>query len=84
MEIIETPGEWREPCARAPASKPTSQQGSSALLAGHLAPARAEYVQAFAGVNFNAEKISGALFEISGALSKALATRKFSGPLFEV
>ena len=50
----------------------------------HLAPARAEYVQAFAGVNFKAEKISGALFEISGALSKALATQKFSGPLFEV
>ena len=50
----------------------------------YLAPARAEYVQAFAGVNFNAEKISGALFEISGALSKALVTRKFSGPLFEV
>ena len=50
----------------------------------HLAPARAEYVQAFAGVNFNAEKISGALFEVSGALSKVRATLKFSGPLFEV
>ena len=50
----------------------------------HLAPPRAEYEQAFAGVNLNAEKISGALFEVSGALSKALATLKFSGPLFEV
>ena len=54
------------------------------LYPSHLAPTRAEYEQAFAGVNFNAEKISGALFEVSGALSKALATLKFSGPLFEV
>ena len=64
-------------------SAPLTGKILRAVLPLHLAPARAEYVQAFAGVNFKAEKISGALFEISGALSKALATQKFSGPLFE-
>ena len=56
------------------------------LLAGpgHLAPTRADYEQAFDGVDFNTEKISGAHFEFSGTLSEALKTLKFSGPLVEV
>ena len=41
---------------------------------GHLAPGRADYVKAFNRLNVNTEKISGTLFEISGALAKALAT----------
>ena len=41
---------------------------------GHLAPGRADYEQAFEGLNLITEKISGTLFEISGALAKALAT----------
>ena len=41
---------------------------------GHLAPGRADYEQAFNGLNLITEKISGTLFEISGALAKALAT----------
>ena len=50
----------------------------------HLAPTRADYEQAFDGVDFNTEKISGAHFEFSGTLSEALKTLKFSGPLVEV
>ena len=52
-------------------------------LAGHLAPGRADYEQAFKGVNLSTEKISGSLFEISGTLAKTLATLKVSGTLFE-
>ena len=50
---------------------------------GHLAPGRADYEQAFKGVNLSTEKISGSLFEISGTLVKMLATLKVSGTLFE-
>ena len=50
---------------------------------GHLAPNRADYEQAFKGVNLSTEKISGSLFEISGTLAKTLATLKVSGTLFE-
>ena len=46
---------------------------SSAWGGGHLAPGRADYEQAFSGLNLITEKISGTLFEISGALAKALA-----------
>ena len=40
----------------------------------HLAPGRADYEQAFSGLNLITEKISGTLFEISRALAKAPAT----------
>ena len=45
----------------------------------HLAPPRADYEQAFAGANFNTEKISGAHVEVSGAHFKVLAIIKVSG-----
>ena len=45
----------------------------------HLAPGRADYEQAFNGLNLITEKISGTLFEISGTLAKTLATLKSSG-----
>ena len=64
--------------------KKKGMQVGAGRRTGHLAPTRADYVQAFAGVNFNTEKISGAHFEFSGALSEALKTLKFSGPLLEV
>ena len=64
-------------------------------LTEHLAPGRADYEQAFSGLNLITEKISGTLFEISGDLVKELATlkslrysfwslSKCSGTLFEV
>ena len=53
------------------------------VLPTHLAPGRADYEQAFKGVNLSTEKISGSLFEISGTLAKTLATLKVSGTLFE-
>ena len=49
---------------------------------GHLAPRRADYEQAFAGVNLKAEIISGTLFNSSGTLFRAPETIKSSGTLF--
>ena len=48
----------------------------------HLAPRRADYEQAFAGVNLKTDIISGALFNISGPLFRAPETKKSSGALF--
>ena len=48
----------------------------------HLAPRRADYEQAFTGVNLKTDIISGALFNISGALFRAPETIKISGALF--
>ena len=48
----------------------------------HLAPRRADYEQAFTGVNLKTDIISGALFNISGTLFRAPETIKISGALF--
>ena len=42
----------------------------------HLAPRRADYEQAFAGVNLKTDIISGALFNISGTLFQGARNHK--------
>ena len=51
-------------------------------LSSHLAPRRADYEQAFTGVNLKTDIISGTLFNISGILFRAPETIKSSGTLF--
>ena len=50
--------------------------------ADHPAPRRADYEQAFTGVNSDADIISGALFKLSGTLFRVPETRQLSGPRF--
>ena len=47
-----------------------------ACQSAHLAPRRADYEQAFAGVNLKTDIISGALFNISGTLFQGARNHK--------
>ena len=49
---------------------------SAHWTASHLAPRRADYEQAFAGVNLKTDIISGALFNISGTLFQGARNHK--------